>query len=173
MFTILNRLRGDSEQFFNFPSGSFTIITALVIGVIIGLLTNDYMVGIMSAVLYRIGEAADFGMVVDWGTSIGRIINNDKFWPGVTTLSIRGWYWWALTFAPMAYYGYFTAEQFMALSALLGLAFPLSVWLAKYVTIYINTQWIRVVSQWERGEVIYGLFQDIAFMWVVIHTIGG
>ena len=87
-------------------------------------------------------------------------------------LALRGLYWWVLLYLFIAFTGITTYYEAVIISVLLGLGFPVAAWLSKKLD-YNGTKWIINYSRgWENQELVYGLFQGSAILYVIIKYIG-
>ena len=185
MFIILNRLRGTYSMFSKINGVFIAIIIYLLFGQDMTALT----VGILSGLLYILGES--FG----WGVWVGALVDREAAeytdeheggkYTGIewlakklvkdpvnhwirycrVALSIRGIYWWVLTFLPLVYFNWYLP---ITSGVLLGLLFPVACELG-YKTKFRFKLWkLKCDQSWDRQELFYGLFQDIVFISMLI-----
>lgn len=184
MFTIFNRYRG--------TYGWFAKVNGVVLGLLTYLVWVDVYVSIAVIIGYVLGES--FG----WGEWVGNLTggkkdtiktledegaNNGIQWlskkivPNYldnfvnycrVALTIRGFYWWALTLAPL----YFVANAYIITLAiiLLSFGFPLACELGYRTSKLFSFKYktFSIKGGWEHQEVWYGLMQDIVFVGVVL-----
>jgi len=159
----LNRLRGTHSW--------WAKIIAIFLGVVFGVATWNPYIGVAVAVGYLAGESMGWGewigglmrRIADSPTmtnprrdgdyngiqwiaeKFSKIDTDDYF---VTSLFIRGLWWWTLTFVSL----YWVLNPLLVTITILFLAswFPLSILMAESNDL-----------QWEKAENIYGLAQDI------------
>tara|TARA_R110000803_G_scaffold4054_9_gene13931 strand:- start:5320 stop:5844 length:525 start_codon:yes stop_codon:yes gene_type:complete len=159
----LNRLRGTKSIWAKY--------NAIILGIIFGLSTQNYYIGVAVAVGYLAGESMGWGewigglmrRIADSPTmtnprrdgdyngiqwiaeKFSKIDTDDYF---VTSLFLRGLWWWTLTFVSL----YWVLDPLLVTITILFLAswFPLSILMAESNDL-----------QWENAEYIYGGAQDI------------
>lgn len=182
MFTLLNRIRGDGSILFGY---SWQI--ALLIGLLVFLQFGNLYVAAASAIGYYVGEL--FG----WGAWIGTLTNNQKtygdenppegysegiYWIAShivdphknwyrysqVALTIRGFYWWFLTLAPL----YFVTDSLIITMAIimLSIGFPVACSLGHMSAKKWNFKYMS--GSWEHQEVWYGVMQDVALLAIFI-----
>lgn len=162
-------------------------------GVVLGLLTyyffhNPY-VAIAVAFGYVLGES--FG----WGEWIGTLTSGEKYyifynhttegqnngikwmasiffdtyedWTNYCrlALTIRGFYWWLPTLAPLYFVGISMNTLLLAI-LLLSIGFPIACEIGYHTTTKFNFK--HMGSGWEHQEVWYGLMQDIILGGLII-----
>lgn len=182
MFAILNRYRGEYAY--------FAWINGFIIALIVFVLTNNITVAVITGLGYVLGEC--FG----WGKWIGAVIANKSQLSkeklaerenslGIETLvgkfinpqthglkfcwvclALRGLVWYGFVFIPLAFvYGFSLLLPLIWLS----IGFPLSFWLA-IKTRKISFECVKLkfycVTDWQRGEVYYGLMFDLALIYL-------
>lgn len=166
MMYFLNRLRGEYSY--------FAEINAVLLGVLFGLVSQNYYVGIAVAVGYIAGESMAWGRWIgqqcgsplecgDEGEKNGIKWLASKFYPCGTdqynrlALIIRGIYWWILTLIPLM----FVMNPLFVLLGIftLGLGFQISLDLALG----------NGKAKWEHAETIYGGIQDIVILFLLIN----
>lgn len=166
----LNRLRGTHSW--------WAKIIAIFLGIVFGLTTWNPYIGVAVAVGYLAGESMGWGewigglmrRIADSPTldnprrdglkngiqwiaeKFSKIDTDDYF---VTSLFIRGLYWWFLTLVSL----YWVLSPFLVTFSILFLAswFPLSVLMAEKNNL-----------QWKRAESIYGGAQDVALTMLIL-----
>jgi hypothetical protein len=167
----LNRLRGTYSY--------FAKINAVLLGVIFGLVSSNYYIGLAVAVGYLAGES------MGWGEWIGGMIRRltrvsdpavvgregygiqwlatrfyklDTYEYYFLGLAIRGFYWWFLTLASL----YFVMNPFILTIGiiLLSIGFPISV--------KLGCRNLGGKDAWNEGEYIYGGFQDVILLSIIV-----
>lgn len=189
---ILNRWRGTGKIV---GPVSGTNIYSLYFVIVVGLLTNNWIYGVIAGLLFMLGESAG------WGKWVGalcyperKLANLEKEyadhegrgWPFIhwianffirekedfigyctVALTLRGFYWWIWLYGFLFYIGLINNISAILAVILLGLAFPLACHLSKKYTIYKSFKYLSISGRWETQELYYGFIQGICF-WVVI-----
>lgn len=187
MFIVLNRLRGTWAW--------MAKVNGIILGLIFGLFTMDWILGVSIAVAYLAGES------MGWGKWIGAIMNqnygpateeeiSDKegtsngihfianllipetksyYWYSVLALAIRGFYWFAITLLPLVVLGYTSIVLYLVSTIILGIAFPVSVILGAWTAQQFNFRYkfFDMWGTWEHAEVWYGLVLDIIILTII------
>jgi hypothetical protein len=167
----LNRLRGTYSY--------FAKINAVLLGVIFGLVSSNYYIGLAVAVGYLAGESMGWG---EWiggmirrltGVSDPAVVGRESYgiqWLATRFykldtyeyyflgLAIRGFYWWFLTLASL----YFVMNPVVLTVGILLLSagFPISV--------KLGCKNLKGKDAWNRAEYIYGGFQDVALILILV-----
>lgn len=190
MFAVLNRLRG--------TDGIFSVITSLFIGLVFYAITKDREVSILMAAGYVLGESMGWGKwiggIINGITRARQSEVDDKegIYNGIhyianrlftetedyqayctVALAIRGFYWFFMVLLPLTLFGYI-GPVFLFIGALiLGIGFPLSVYLGNYTEdkFSIEYGYFSVKGAWEHSEVWYGLMQDIVLISIALYLI--
>lgn len=185
MMWLLNRMRGGGVKY-----GS--IYATLAIGVFFGILTLNPYIGLACAIGYNLGER------MGWGLWIGNLTNHRdnnspddgegihngiqwmarKIVPNYATnmihycrvaLTIRGFYWWLPTLAPLYFVGF---EPLFLLGCVmfLSVGFPIACEVGYYTSKKFNFSkyGFNMHGGWEHQEVWYGLMQDIVLISLVL-----
>jgi hypothetical protein len=182
MFTILNRLRGTRAYF----------AKAVLLGILVYAISNDFMAGIGVALAYAIGES--FG----WGKWVGALaypyqitkdmkaeregIYNGIFWFAdkirpmnenyykhcYTALVIRGLYWWVPVFSVLWYFDIVALWYAIIASVILAFAFPESVIFARDEIPTVSFGRFSMNGVWEKAEVIYGFCIDLVLLGAIL-----
>ena len=187
MFLFLNRLRG--------TQGLWSKIIGLLLALVVQITFNNPYVSVAVGLGYIIGESFGWGLWVgtlsvqrEKGYELhdeGEGRNNGIEWIAShivkptqeswlnycrVALSIRGFYWWLPTLAPLYFVG-FSIELLTLMILALSIGFPLACELGYYFRdkIIFHKYGFSVEGGWEIQEVFYGLFQDL----VLITLIGG
>ena len=182
MFLILNRLRG--------TQGLWSKIIGLLLALVVQIAFNNPYVALAVGLGYTIGES--FG----WGEWIGtlscnrtavenneegknngirwlasKVVSPTKDWLNYcrVALSIRGFYWWLPTLAPLYFVG-FSVELLTVMILALSIGFPIACELGYYFRDKVSFEkfGLSYVGGWELQEGFYGLMQDIVFIGVVL-----
>ena len=181
MMLILNRLRG--------TQGLWSKIIGLILALVVQIAFNNSYVSVAVGLGYIIGESFGWG---EWiGTLTGdrnfkqlneegknngiqwlasKVIDPSKDWINYcrVALTIRGFYWWLPTLAPL----YFVADTYIVTLAivLLSAAFPLACELGRLTSPLFSFEYktFSIKGGWEHQEIWYGLMQDIVLIGVVL-----
>jgi len=184
MMTILNRLRG--------TQGLWSKINGLLLAFIVLAIWGNVWVAIAVGLGYIIGESFGWGLWVgnltehmnDTMPDDGEGKNNGIQWiarklvPSYATnmvrycqvaLSIRGFYWWLPTLAPLYFVG-FNPYAIAVAVLILSVGFPLACEIGYLLKdkVHFEKYGFSVVGGWEIQEIAYGLIQDL----VIIGLIG-
>ena len=182
MFIILNRLRG--------TDGLWSKIIGLLLALVVQIAFNNPYVSVAVGLGYIIGESFGWGEWVgtlssnreqiqknEEGKNNGiqwlasKVIDPSKDWINYcrVALTIRGFYWWLPTLAPLYFVG-FSVEILTLMILTLSIGFPLACELGYRTSkmFEFNKYGFSVVGGWEHQEVWYGLMQDIVFVGVVL-----
>ena len=179
MMLILNRLRG--------TEGLWSKIIGLLLALVVQIAFNNPYVSLAVGLGYIIGESFGWG---DWvGTlTSGRTVmpvpytegkNNGIQWLATkvvdpvirwrehcrVALTIRGFYWWLPTLAPLYFVGFDPYYLTIAV-VLLGVGFPIACEIG-YRTqklFSVNKPYFHMTGGWEHQEVWYGVIQDLVFI---------
>ena len=178
MMLILNRLRG--------THGYFAIINGVVLGLLTYVCFGDVYVASIVAVGYVLGESFGWG---EWvGTLTGdrnfkqlneegknngiqwlasKVIDPSKDWINYcrVALTIRGFYWWLPTLAPLYFVGFSVVSITVAV-AVLSIGFPLACELGRLTAPLFSFEYktFSIKGGWEHSEVWYGLMQDLVLI---------
>ena len=178
MFLILNRLRG--------TQGLWSKIIGLLIALIVQISFNNPYVSIAVGLGYIIGESFGWG---EWiGTLTGnrnfkqlneegknngiqwlasKVIDPSKDWINYcrVALSIRGFYWWLPTLAPLYFVG-FSVELLTFMILALSIGFPLACEIGYYFRDKVSFEkfGLSYSGGWEIQEGFYGLMQDMVLI---------
>ena len=195
MEAVLNRLRGTGNIFYisNFAITG-TMIYALYIALVVGLLTLNIFYGLIMFGLFILGESMGWGKWVGYLTAnnhpknynykegynfpfihqTANLIANEREHYRLycqIALGLRGFYWWILPYLFMAYIDLISYYEAVLFSILLGVLFPIACEIEKKLD-YNGKFWIINYSRgWENQELIYGLFQGLFFNYVIIANI--
>ena len=178
MFLILNRLRG--------TEGLWSKIIGLLLALIVQISFDNPYVSVSVGLGYIIGESFGWG---EWvGTLTGdrnfkqlneegknngiqwlasKVIDPSKDWINYcrVALSIRGFYWWLPTLAPLYFVG-FSVESLAIAIILLSIGFPIACELGYYFRDKISFEKFGLSYRggWELQEGFYGLMQDVVLL---------
>ena len=174
---LLNRLRG--------IYGWFSKVNALTLALIFAIVTHNIQMSVLIGLGYLLGESFGWGK---WIGSIGTrtpnpndkegrkigihyianlVFNEKKDYLNYArlALALRGSLWWFLTLLPLVIFGYINFLTFAACVVFLGVAFPLSVEIARLTQNKISFKGFK--GYWEQAEVYYGLAQDIVLIYLI------
>jgi len=185
MMTILNRLRG--------TQGLWSKINGLLLAFIVLAIWGNVWVAIAVGLGYIIGES--FG----WGEWVGTVScyqdeafvvptseegqNNGIMWMASklvnptndwlnycrVALSIRGFYWWLPTLAPLYFVGFNPIALGIAI-VMLSIGFPLACEIGYLLKdkVHFEKYGFSVVGGWEIQEIAYGLIQDLVIIGLIV-----
>ena len=186
MFLILNRLRG--------TQGLWSKIIGLLLALVVQIAFGNPYVSILVGLGYIIGESFGWGLWVgclsvhrenttnkteDEGANNGIQWLARKLVPNYLTdgflnycrvaLTIRGFYWWLPTLAPLYFVG-FSIELLTAMILLLSISFPIACELGYYFRDKISFEKFGLSYRggWELQEGFYGLMQDIVLVSLIL-----
>lgn len=185
MFLILNRLRG--------TQGLWSKVIGLLLALVVQIAFGNPYVSIAVGLGYIIGESFGWGLWVgclsihrestnnkteDEGSNNGiqwmarKIVPNylDNFVNYCrVALTIRGFYWWLPTLAPLYFVG-FSVELLTAMILLLSIGFPIACELGYYFRDKISFEKFGLSYRggWELQEGFYGLMQDIVLVSLIL-----
>ena len=184
MFLILNRLRG--------TQGLWSKIIGLLLALVVQIAFNNTYVALAVGLGYIIGESfgwgewignlsvhkSDVGVLGDEGKNNGIQWLASKIVPDYTTnyinycrvaLSIRGFYWWIPTLAPLYFVG-FSVELLTFMILALSIGFPIACELGYYFRDKISFEkfGLSYSGGWELQEGFYGLMQDMVLISLVL-----
>ena len=194
METILNRWRGTGDIFnvYKFRVTG-TMIYALYIGLLFGLLTTWY-IGLLSLGLFLLGES--FG----WGKWVGAlcypetkkdlekeyedkegynfpfihyianfIVNEKKYFFKYCNLAlfIRGMIWGLFLYLALVLFDYISYLEYIIVSIIYGIGFPLSCYLSRKKSFNYKSKFISIVGKWETQEIYYGFIHMLCNIYVV------
>lgn len=180
MFTVLNRLRG--------TNGVWSKFNGLLLSYILLSVFHNHYVALSVGILYAIGES--FG----WGDWVGCLTSNRNNYKDTTdegksngimwlsqkivhdwktnfieysrvALTIRGFYLWLPTLAPLYFVG-FTTLVLLGCILFLSIGFPIACEIGYRTSKLFSFEkyGFSVVGGWEHQEVWYGLMQDIVLI---------
>ena len=174
MMTILNRLRG--------TEGLWSKIIGLLLALVVQIAFDNPYVSVAVGLGYTIGESFGWG---EWiGTLTGdrnfkqlneegknngiqwlasKVIDPAKDWINYcrVALTIRGFYWWLPTLAPLYFVGFSVVSITVAV-AVLSIGFPIACEIGYYTSKLWNFKHMN--GGWEHSEVWYGLVQDVVLI---------
>ena len=186
MFLILNRLRG--------TIGLWSKIIGLLLALVVQIAFNNTYVSLAVGLGYIIGESFGWGLWVGTLTvqrekgyelhDEGEGRNNGIEWLAShivkptqeswlnycrVALSIRGFYWWLPTLAPLYFVG-FSVELLTLMILALSIGFPIACELGYYFRDKVSFEkfGLSYSGGWEIQEGIYGLMQDIVLISLVL-----
>ena len=185
MFLILNRLRG--------TQGLWSKIIGLLLALVVQIAFGNPYVSVAVGLGYIVGESFGWGLWV--GTlSVQRLNgyalhdegegrNNGIEWLAShiisptyenwlnycrVALSIRGFYWWLPTLAPLYFVGFSIVSIAVAV-VVLSIGFPIACEIGYRLKdkIKFNKYGLSIEGGWEIQEVAYGIIQDIVFVGLI------
>lgn len=185
MFTVLNRLRG--------TQGLWSKIIGLLLALVVQIAFNNPYVAIAVGLGYIIGESFGWGewvgclsvyrknttnKIEDEGANNGIQWMAQKLVPDYlnnfvnycrVALTIRGFYWWLPTLAPLCFVG-FNPLVILGCILFLSVGFPIACEIGYRTSklFSFNKYGFSIVGGWEHQEVWYGLFQDLVFGGMII-----
>ena len=196
MEALLNRWRGTGDIFnvYKFMVTG-TMIYALYIGLLFGLLTTWY-IGLLSLGLFLLGES--FG----WGKWVGAlcypetktdlqkeyedkegynfpfihyianfIVNEKKYFFKYCNLAlfIRGMIWGLFLYLALVLFDYISYLEYIIVSIIYGIGFPFACYLSRKKSFNYKNKFISIVGKWETQEIYYGAIHMIVNIYLVIH----
>ena len=190
---ILNRWRGTGVIFsISKINITGTMLYALYLGLLFGLLTNPYL-GLIVATGFIIGESMGFGKWVgalcypetkkdlfkEFADKEGYkfpyihyiaetfIEERDNFFAYCNlALAIRGFIWGLLIYIPLSF-DYISILELFALSLIYGIGFPFACWLSRKKSFNYESKFISIKDRWETQEVYYGFIHMLCNIYVV------
>lgn len=183
MEILLNRWRGTGIIFTSIPLLTGTLIYSLYLNILVGYLSNYYY-GFLVAILFLIGES--FG----WGKWVGYLCQNNQpknyydlegyNFPYIhyianffikekedylnycrLALNIRGFIWWTPILILLGFIDLLSWYQVAINSIILAVGFPIGCELSKFWNFEYKSNFISIVGNWEKQEIIYGFIQFI------------
>lgn len=82
-------------------------------------------------------------------------------------LILRGMYWWSLVYFILFYYNYITLIEYLTITILLGITFPIACYLGNITNLNGHFSIINYSKGWENQELYYGIFQGMILGYVV------
>ena len=189
MFLILNRLRGTYSW--------FAKVNGVVLGLLVYFFTKELDIAIACAFGYIIGES--FG----WGDWVGCLTSNRNNYKDTTdegksngimwlsqkivhdwktnfieysrvALTIRGFYWWLPTLAPLYFVG-FNPLVLLGCILFLSVGFPIACEIGYLLRdkISFGKYGLEFRGGWELQEGAYGLMQDLALITLGVSYVMG
>ena len=178
MMTLLNRLRG--------TQGLWSKIIGLLLALIVQIAFDNPYVSVAVGLGYIIGESFGWG---EWvGTLTGdrnfkqlneegknngiqwlasKVVDPSKDWINYcrVALTIRGFYWWLPTLAPLYFVG-FSVELLTLMILALSIGFPIACELGYYFRDKVSFEkyGLSYIGGWELQEGFYGLMQDLVLI---------
>jgi len=195
---FLNRWRGTGD-IFNISKFAITgtMIYALYLGVLFGLLTQWY-VGLLTSIGFLLGES--FG----WGKWVGAlcypeskkdlekeyqdkegykfpfihymanfIIHEQKDFFKYCNLALyfRGMIWGLCLYLALVLFNYISYIEYIIISIMYGIGFPLSCYLSRKKSFNYKSKFISIVGKWETQEIYYGLIHMFCIWYIIIKNI--
>lgn len=191
MEIFLNRWRGTGIIFSRITG---TMIYALYIGLLFGLLSNWY-VGLLSIGLFLLAESMGWGKWVgalcypETKTDLEKeyqdkegykfpfihfianfIVNEKKdfFKYCNVALGLRGLLWGLILYVGLVAFGYINIFEYLIISLLYAIGFPLSCYLSRLKSFNYKNKFVSIVGKWETQEVYYGFFHFICNTYIIL-----
>lgn len=191
MESILNRWRGTGIIFSRITG---TMIYALYVGLLFGLLSNWY-IGLLSIGLFLLAES------MGWGKWVGALCYpetksnlqkeyddkegyNFPFIHYITNFIIpekkeffkycnfalyfRGMIWALFLYLPLIVFNYISYLEYIIISIIWGIGFPLSCYLSRLKSFNYKNKFISIVGKWETQEIYYGFFHFICNTYIIL-----
>ena len=188
MMAVLNRLRG--------TIGVWSKVIGLLLALIVEMVYHNHYVAVAVGLGYIIGES--FG----WGEWVGCLTSNRNNYKDTTdegkyngimwlsqkivpdwrtnfidysrvALTIRGFYWWLPTLAPLYFVG-FNPLVLLGCILFLSVGFPISCEIGYRTSKLFSFEkfGLSYVGGWELQEGFYGMLQDLVLVVLVLFWIG-
>lgn len=195
MEILLNRWRGTGKIFsisiFNITG---TMIYALYLGLLFGLLTTTWYIGLLTSIGFLLGES--FG----WGKWVGSLCYPEntnlqkeyedkegyKF-PFIhylanfiikekvsyfkycnLALCFRGMIWGLFLYLSLVLFDYISYLEYIIISIIYGFGFPLACYLSRKKSFNYKNKFISIVGKWETQELYYGFFHFICNAYIIL-----
>ena len=167
----------------------YAIYIAVIVGCAYAITFGGWLsvgYGLLGGILYIIGESFAWGKWVGWLTNYNDVgkpdYNNDdgRSFPYIhyiaqsiikqeenykrycqVALAIRGFIWWTPLLILLGCINLLDWSQVIISSLVLSIAFPLGCELSKYWDFEYKSKFLSISGNWEKQEVIYGLFQFV------------
>lgn len=196
MEILLNRWRGTGD-IFNISKFAITgtILYALYIFVLVSILSNP-IYGFIATALFLGGESLAFGKWVGYLTypenynkeqfennkagsnfpfihqTANYFINQSKpYHYSILALSIRGLYWWLPLYLLFVYIGLINYFESIIIGIFLGISFPIACLLSRKFSFRFKYKYLECTDNWGRQELIYGLFQGLGMMYIILKAL--
>lgn len=200
MEILLNRWRGTGNIFsisiFNITG---TMIYALYIGLLFGLLTTWY-IGLLSLGLFLLGES--FG----WGKWVGALCypetktdlqkeyedkegynfpfihymanfiikEKENFFKYCNlALGIRGMIWALCLYLALVLFNYISYLEYIIISIMYGIGFPFACYLSRKKSFNYKSKFISIVGKWETQEIYYGFIHFVCNAYIILKVFYG
>lgn len=191
MEPLLNRWRG-TGNLWKWVTG--TMVYTVYVAVLIGVVTGSWVAVLATATGMLVGESMGFGkwvgylcypelkdvekeylddegkkfpwihyvanMVVDEKKDFARYCN--------VALGIRGLLWGLMLYAGVFALGFISWYVWLGAGCLWAVGFPMACRMSRKIEWRYRSKWLSVKDRWELQEVLYGVFQMLAFVLVVI-----
>lgn len=192
MEILLNRWRG-TGKIYKFLTGA--ILYGLYIGLLLGLITQNILVGLLTIGLFLLGES--FG----WGKWVGSLcypekqINLQKNYDDLEgynfpyihyvanaivkerldyhaycqiALFFRGSIWGLCIYLALVIFNYISIFDYILISLTYGIGFPLACHIATLKSFNYKNRFISIVGRWETQEIYYGAVHFICNMYIIL-----
>lgn len=193
LIPFLNRWRGTGDIFYISKFAiTGTMIYAFYMFVLVSILSNP-IYGFIATLLFLIGESLAFGKWVGFLTypenydkeqfennkagsnfpfihqTANYFINqSNPFKYSILALSIRGLYWWLPLYLLFAYIGLINYYEAVIIGIFLGISFPIACILSRKFTFRFDYKYLKCTDNWHRQELIYGFFQGLGIMYIIL-----
>ena len=177
---------------------SFIIDFLATYGINLDYICVSIIYGFIATALFLSGESLSFGKWVGYLTypenydkeqfeankkgsnfpfvhqTANYFINQSKpYYYSVLALSIRGLYWWLPLYLLFAYIGLINYFEAIIIGMLLGIGFPIACILSRKFTFRFKYKYLECTDNWHRQELIYGFFQGLGMMYIILKVFYG
>lgn len=195
LLSLLNRWRGTGDIFIVHKLRiTGVVLYTLFFLILFSLLLNVYY-GVLLGILFVLGESYAWGTWVsylcypenhpkEYDSKVGRSFPYIHYQANLitpqlkdyakycyTALTLRGFYWWLPIYLVFAYAGVISYVEAFIISVLLGVAFPLACNLGQKIQKSYSYKYFSMNNNWEKQEVVYGIFHEIALWYVILQII--
>ena len=198
MEILLNRWRGTGGIFYISRFAiTGTMIYAFYMFILVSFLSNP-IYGFIATILFLVGESYAWGKWIGFLTypenydkeqfennkagsnfpfvhqTANYFINQSKpYYYSVLALSIRGLYWWLPLYLLFAYIGLINYFEAIIIGMLLGIGFPIACILSRKLNFRFKYKYLECTDNWHRQELIYGFFQGLGMMYIILKVFYG
>ena len=177
---------------------SFIIDFLATYGINLGYISVSIIYGFIATALFLSGESLAFGKWVGYLTypenydkeqfeankkgsnfpfihqTANYFVNQSKpYHYSVLALSIRGLYWWLPLYLLFAYIGLINYFEAIFIGILLGIGFPMACILSRKLNFRFKYKYLECTDNWHRQELIYGFFQGLGMMYIILKVFYG
>ena len=198
MEILLNRWRGTGDIFYISKFAiTGTMIYAFYMFILVSFLSNP-IYGFIATILFLVEESYAWGKWIGFliypenydkeqfennkagsnfpfihQTANYFINQSNPFKYSILALSIRGFYWWLPLYLLFAYIGLINYFEAIIIGMLLGIGFPMACILSRKFTFRFNYKYLKCTDNWHRQELIYGFFQGLGMMYIILKVFYG